>query len=189
MRGSDEARHSPGILLFGSVYQPIDCYPRGRMRAVIVTMFMGWLVLGCGDAGTGPVKVHWDRDGCERCGMMLSDRYHAVQLRYLDVQQRSRVRLFDDFGCAMIWLEDKPWRDHPTTEIWVTDHATGEWIDARRAYYIEGEVTPMEYGLGAQRLPTIKEGLNFAEATQHIFEREQRYNQHGTHLQDRGADQ
>lgn len=152
------------------------------MRLLIVTLFMSWIVSGCGDPGTGPVDVHWDRDSCERCRMILSDRKHAAQIRYDDEKQRSRVRMFDDIGCAVIWLEDKPWRDSPSTEIWTTDHRNGEWIDAQSAYYVKGQLTPMEYGIGAQSQQPIAESLSYAEAKAHIFKVEETYNQHGDHL-------
>lgn len=154
------------------------------MRVLMMALIVGWLLSGCADPGTGPVDVHWDRDSCERCRMILSDRNHAAQIRYDDANQRSRVRMFDDIGCAVIWLADKPWRDSPSTEIWTTDHRNGEWIDAQSAYYIKGQLTPMEYGLGAQSQRPIEKSLSFSEATSHIFRVEETYNQHGINLND-----
>jgi hypothetical protein len=150
-------------------------------------LILAWLALpllfACsGDPGSGPKAVKWDRDACERCRMVLSDRYSAAQVRYQPAdKKRSRVVLFDDIGCAVLWLEDKPWRDDPQTEIWVADHRTGEWIDARQASYIPGKVTPMEYGLGAQP-ERRRNGLSFDQAKQHIFRVERRFNAHGVHL-------
>ena len=156
------------------------------MRLFITVLLLIGIMLGCGDKGTGPIKVHWDRDGCDRCRMMLSDPLHAAQIRYLDAEQRSRVKIFDDIGCALIWLADKSWRDKSSTEIWTTDHETGEWIDARTAYYIQGEVTPMGYGVGARKLPPTSKGLTFSQAKAHIFRVERDNNRHGRHLEDRG---
>ena len=65
------------------------------------------LLAACsGDAGKGPVGVKWDRDACERCRMVISDRQHAAQIRYFPDEGRSRVVKFDDFGCAVLWLDD-----------------------------------------------------------------------------------
>ena len=139
-----------------------------------------------GDPGTGAVTPKWDRDGCERCRMVLSDRLHSAQIRHAVPGKRAKVRLFDDIGCAVIWLQDKPWGDAPTTEIWVNDHRTGEWIDARKATYVKGQQTPMEYGLGAQAAPA-PEGLSFAQARAHILEVEKRFNVHGVHLRETGS--
>jgi len=126
--------------------------------------------------------VKWDRFACERCRMVLSDRKHAAQVRVPSAQARSTVHFFDDLGCALVWLQDKPFRDAPGIEIWVTDWLTGDWIDARRAHYLDGQLTPMEYGLGAQTAPATG-ALDFAAATARIFEVERKYNIHGGHLE------
>lgn len=140
-------------------------------------------LLGCtGDPGTGPVDVKWDRTTCERCRMVLSDRQHSAQVRVPPQNGRTPVLAFDDFGCAIVWLEDKPWRDDPRTEIWVNDWRTGAWIDARKATYIPGQRTPMEYGLGAQR-ESHPDGLNFPQARERVLEMEKRFNLHEDHLQ------
>ena len=137
-----------------------------------------------GPPDNGPVEVKWDRDVCARCSMVLSDRYHSAQVRATPEQgKRSKVYKFDDIGCAMIWLADKPWRDNPKTEFWVNDHRNGAWIDARTAFYVAGQVTPMEYGFGAQSEPVVN-ALNFEQAQQQIFELEARFNTHGAHLKE-----
>jgi copper chaperone NosL len=145
----------------------------------------GALLLGLaacsGDPGSGPLDVKWDRFSCERCRMVLSDRKHAAQVRVPQAEGRSRVLFFDDLGCALVWLEDKPFRDDPKTEVWVADWRSGAWIDARKAHYLSGQVTPMEYGLGAQA-DDAPGALWFAEARARVFELEQKYNVHGRHL-------
>ena len=113
--------------------------------------------------------------------MVLSDRHHAAQVRIKTQDGRSLVHPFDDLGCALVWLEGQPGRGDPTTEIWVNDWRTGEWIDARKASFVSGQVTPMEFGLGAQ--PDAAPGtLSFNEARAHVFEVERKYNFHGGHL-------
>lgn len=136
-----------------------------------------------GEPGTGAVDPKWDRDICERCRMVLSDRFHSAQVRQSTPGERSRVHLFDDIGCALIWLRDKSWGDDPSTEIWVNDHRTGNWIDARTATYVKGQLTPMEYGLGALESPA-PDGLSFAQAKAHVFAVEKRFNLHGVHLRE-----
>ena len=121
-----------------------------RMKTIPAWVFV-LLLIGCsGDPGQGPVEVKWDRDACERCRMVLSDRAYAAQVRFFPEGGRSKVFKFDDIGCAVLWLEDKPWNRDPKTEIWVRDRLSDQWIDARTAVYIKGRVTPMAYGLGAQ---------------------------------------
>lgn len=142
-----------------------------------------------GDAGTGPGEIKWDRDACDRCRMVLSDPRHAAQIRYFPAEKkRSQVAVFDDIGCASLWLAGQPWRDDPKTEIWVTDHRSGKWIDARSATYVTGHVTPMEYGLGAQAEP-MAGGLTFAQARAHFLEVEKRFNTHGVQLLERLEEQ
>ena len=142
-----------------------------------------------GDSGSGPKPVKWDRDACERCRMVLSDRFHSAQIRYFPPgKKRSVVAMFDDIGCATLWLATQPWESDPKTEIWVTDHRTGEWIDARQATYVKGNLTPMEFGLGAQSEPAPG-GLDFTQAKQHIIQVEERFNVHGVHLLQRLQEQ
>lgn len=144
-----------------------------------------WAVLALsacsGDPGTGPREAKWDRSTCERCRMVLSDRQHSAQVRVKEASGKSRVFYFDDIGCAVIWLDDKPYKDAQETEIWVTDWRSGDWIDARTATYLPGQITPMQYGLGAQT-EISHDGLSFEQARLHIFEVESRFNQHATHL-------
>lgn len=158
---------------------------------VLLTLMATMLVLvtipGCSDdPGTGPIQAKWDRETCERCRMMLGDRHHSVQVRHQRPNGRSRVRFFDDIGCALIWLEDKPFKEDAATEIWVNDWRSGDWIDARKATYLTGQVTPMEYGLGAQPEP-VRNGLDLEQAKAHVWEIERRFNLQGAHLQEAAA--
>ena len=156
-------------------------------------LFAGLLLLlllgACsGDPGTGPKEVKWDRDACERCRMVLSDRHYSAQVRLFPEGKRDKVFFFDDIGCATLWLEGKAWNDDPRTEIWVTDHRSGEWIDARTATYVKEKITPMEYGLGAQTEPAPG-GLDFEQAKRHIVEVEERFTIRGVQLLDRLKEQ
>lgn len=152
------------------------------MAMVRRLLLLGLLLLtGCsGDPGTGPVDVKWDRDACDRCRMVLSDRHHSAQIRGGPVGEKAKVYLFDDLGCAVIWLDDQPWRANPAIEIWVNDHRNGEWIDARKAWYVTGQTTPMAYGLGAQREPAPG-AVDFAAARAAIDDVERRFNTHAGH--------
>lgn len=148
-----------------------------RILLLSMLLFLG----ACGDPGTGPVDVKWDRTTCERCRMILSDRRHAAQVRVPTPDGGSKVYAFDDLGCAVIWLERQPARADSATEIWVTDWRSGDWIDARTAHYVPDQSTPMAYGLGAQIEPGAGT-LDYAQAREHIFEVERKFNVHGGHL-------
>lgn len=141
-----------------------------------------WFVLACAvlflaacsrDPGTGPVEVKWDRDVCERCRMVVSDRVFAAEVRG---GPKQRMYMFDDIGCAVMWLEEQPWKDDPATEIWVTDFRTGEWLDARKAHYVSVKPTPMDYGVGAVAEPAPG-SFDFEAARAKIFAKEEEWRQ------------
>ncbi len=120
--------------------------------------------------GTGPVEIAWDRDVCEHCRMVISDRAHAAEIRG---GPGNRVYRFDDLGCALSWLRERGW-DAQAVEIWVADSRHPHdirWLDARTAHYLPGQTTPMDYGLGA--VPGAPPGgLDFAGARRAILERD-----------------
>ena len=145
---------------------------------IFFTVFSLMLSACTGEPETGPVDVRWDQNTCERCRMMLSDRHFSAQIRYFPEAKKSRVVKFDDIGCATLWLKEQKWKNDPKTEIWVTAHSNGEWINARKATYIRKNNSPMGYNLGAQA-EAEPGGLNFAEAEQHIEQVEKKFNTHG----------
>ena len=101
-------------------------------------------------------EVHWDRDMCERCKMVTSDRHHTVQVIN---PKTGKAYMFDDIGCALLWFDEEqiPWKDQ--AKVWITDVDSGKWIDARSAFYDAGNVTPMAYGFAAHmKKENIKEG-------------------------------
>lgn len=144
-------------------------------RFLLSLVILGFLAGCSSDPGTGPAEVKWDRDVCERCRMVLSDRLYSAQIRGGAEGQKTKVYRFDDIGCAVLWLEQQPWHGDPRTEIWVNDYRTGAWIDARAAYYVRDRITPMAYGLGAQADP-VPGALSYAQALEHVHLVEQRFN-------------
>lgn len=127
---------------------------------------------------TGPGKVRWDKEVCERCAMSVGDRKFSAQVRGGDTGSPTRLYKFDDIGCAVVWLNKQPWKDEARTEVWVNDHRDGSWIDARKAWFATGNNTPMGYGLGAQ----TESGaglLNFMQAQEHIMKVESVEHIHG----------
>jgi len=101
-------------------------------------------------------SIHYDRDMCARCAMVVSDRHNTTQV--INPKTKKSYK-FDDIGCMVLWFEEEniPWRDQAV--IWITDVDTGEWIDARKAYYDTENITPMAYGFSAHKSKEkIKEG-------------------------------
>ena len=147
------------------------------MRQLASLLFL-FLLGACSEqADTGPGEVRWDRETCVRCAMAVSDHNYSAQIRQVIPEgKRSRIYKFDDIGCAVIWLDQQPWKDDPLTEIWVTDYRNGEWIDARKAHYVAGKITPMDYGLGATtEMEAGKQMLDYAQARAHIYKIEEKY--------------
>ena len=105
---------------------------------------------------SGVAKVHWDRDMCARCVMVVSDRHNTTQVKD---PKTGKAYMFDDIGCMALWFEEEQiaWKD--SAIVWITDVDTGEWIDAKSAFYDTQNVTPMAYGFSAHKLKeSIKEG-------------------------------
>lgn len=129
------------------------------------------------EPNTGAADIRWDREICERCLMAVGDRRFAAQIRRGESEDSKTLYKFDDLGCAVLWLDQQDWKDNPLTEIWVTDYKTEQWIDARTAHYVKDQLSPMNYGLGAQT-GAAPDSLNFDQARTHINEIEAKYNLH-----------
>ena len=139
-----------------------------------VSLFVLVLIAGCaGGEDTGPAQVRWDRDTCVRCIMAVSDRNYAAQIRGGAGGEKTKPYKFDDFGCAVIWLDQQPWKNDSRTTMWVTDFNNGEWLDMKTAWYVAGHKTPMDYGLGAQSQKTDG-AMDFEQAMEHVRQRDQR---------------
>lgn len=139
---------------------------------------MRWLVLlaalllgACsGDPKSGPVEIKWDRDGCTHCGMALSDRHFAAQVRG---GPKHRAFKFDDIGCVVEWLKKQPWAGEAATEIWVKDYRSDKWLDARQARYVGGKTSPMAYGYAA--IEGNEPGtIDYAELSRRVLAKENR---------------
>ena len=147
------------------------------MKNTILTISVLLLILissGCEQKSkTAMHKVHWDRDMCARCVMVVSDRMNTVQIKNPDT---GKSYMFDDIGCATLWFEEEKieWSDRAV--IWINDNTTGKWIDARKAYYSTGIVTPMDFGFGAHQDKTsIKDSeeiIDYKEVVRRIRQSE-----------------
>jgi len=102
-------------------------------------------------------EVHWDRDMCSRCVMVVSDRKNSVQVKNPD---NGNKHMFDDIGCMALWFEEEniSWKNKAV--VWITDVQSGEWIDAKTAFYDTNNKTPMAYGFSAHK---TKESIDKGE--------------------------
>lgn len=122
-------------------------------------------------------RVHWDRDMCERCKMVVSDRSHSVQV--INTVNR-RAYMYDDIGCMVLWFEEEKAEWISKAKIWVTDTTTEKWIDAKTALYDTNNITSMAYGFSAHESDSsIKAGeeiISFVEMSKRIFKIEANQN-------------
>lgn len=136
----------------------------------ILIILIALLFIGCDDKSSSSTvpTMHWDRDMCDRCVMVISDRKNSIQLRGKTKKQEHR---FDDIGCMVIWIKESN-INLDKLDIWVNDVQSGEWIDAKNAFYTSGNQTPMDYGFSAykskQNLPLDKDILSFKDVYEQI---------------------
>ncbi len=145
------------------------CITRRRTLGLLAALAV-LPVAGCFEGKlTGPEQVHWDRDTCEACQMMISDAGFTTQIRG---GPKRRLYKFDDIGGAVNWLNKKSWAGNDETEIWIADvTSTREkviWLKARDAFYFKGEMTPMNYGYSA-RADARPDSIDFVAMTNDIL--------------------
>lgn len=141
------------------------------------SVFLILLLSACSKAPeTGAIDVKWDRDACEHCRMVLSDRNFATEIRG---GERKEIFKFDDLGCALHWLEKQTWKNDTNVEIWVKDFKTQQWLDARKAFYLPNQTTPMDYGFAA--ISTAAENTVNFEAAKKVILAKTNHHSHHSH--------
>jgi len=136
---------------------------------LVSVVLIAFFSAGCwSSADTGPGEIHWDRQTCEHCQMVISERRHAVQIRKIGVRQ---THAFDDLGCALLWLEEQGLLagSEEGPEVWARTTADGDWLDARTALFETGLTTPMGYGFGV-----ADAGISLGEVQAQAIEMERR---------------
>ena len=116
-------------------------------------------------------EIHWDRDMCARCAMVISDRNHAVQVIN---PEDGKVYVFDDIGCTILWFKEQDIKWEEKAIIWITDIKSSKWIDAKKALFDTMNITAMEYGFGAhENKEEVQAGLeviDFNEVKKRVLE-------------------
>lgn len=143
--------------------------PLSRRRALVLIAAgaaSGLALSGCWDDDTGPTRLLYDRDTCDLCRMMISDRRFAAQLR----DPQGQPHRFDDIGCALNWLHLQSYATNPAVPIWVNDYQTPEtWLVARDAQFLRGFLSPMNYGFAALAT-SHPDAISFAAMRQTVLE-------------------
>jgi len=124
-------------------------------------------LIGCSDATPAPRAVRLKRDICPYCGLPVYDARYAAEI--WDSEYR-RVRVYDDFGCAVLAAAQRGELERTDVGFWVADETDPtRWLDARTARYRSGVKTPMEFGHAAG--PADGHPLDFATAVAAVREK------------------
>jgi len=124
-------------------------------------------ITGCGSAIPRPRAIRLKRDVCQYCGMPVGDPRFGAEIWDSDY---GRVRIYDDFGCAVMAAASRGEIERGDVAFWVADETEpARWLDARSAHYRSGAPTPMAHGYAAG--PETGHGFDFAAATRDIREK------------------
>jgi len=143
---------------------------KSTVRHTVPLLFLAAFLLGgCLEEKTGPEPIHWDRDVGMLCSMIISDARFAAEVRG---GPDRKLYKFDDIGCAVNWLNAKPWAGDEEIEIWVAEQTSTRdnvrWLNARNARYVTGKHSPMNYGYGAV-MQSLPGSIDFVELTDRIL--------------------
>jgi len=106
--------------------------------------------------------IKLNKTNCAKCAMVIKNQKNSVEVAIKD----GRTWFFDDLGCMVEWLKDKPFKNG--AKIWVHSLDTNRWIDAREAKYTTNEDTVMHYGFGAREYGDNKT-ISFQEMQERVY--------------------
>lgn len=89
-----------------------------------------------------PIKLHKTND--PECAMLIKTQENAAEV----VAPDGRTWFFDDPGCMVKWIKDKPFK--AKAKLWVHTLDTNHWIEAKKARYGVADHTAMHYGFGSR---------------------------------------
>ncbi|MEA3418918.1 MAG: hypothetical protein U9Q90_05910 [Campylobacterota bacterium] len=132
------------------------------MLAIIATIFISMakedqpitIITGNMEMKPLPIKINHTND--PQCAMLIKTNYNTAQIAAPD----GRTWFFDDPGCMVLWIEDKPFRDQ--AKLWVHTIDTKQWINAKTARFGITDRSEMGYGFGARERET-NETIDFEE--------------------------
>jgi copper chaperone NosL len=103
------------------------------------------VLVGCTGGVPEPVEIVLNEENCSHCRMAVSQREFAAEV----VTVSGSVDYFDDIGCLRDWVKEH--RPPESAGFFVVDQTTGEWLDAKTAFFVLARKlpTPMSSGLAA----------------------------------------
>jgi copper chaperone NosL len=111
-------------------------------RLLAAAGLLSWLAPGCA-APAGPAAIALSQDACASCRMLFTSTATAAQI----ARDGEEPVLFDDLECLREYLGRGPIA--PDAAIYVMDHRTLRWVEARQAVVTRARQldTPMGSGL------------------------------------------
>lgn len=118
-------------------------------RFVLFICHLSFVILlaGCStnSGEVQPPDIHYNEDGCDACGMLISDAKFAAA----SVEEDGTARKFDDIGDLVDY-----YADHPGAQVkayFVHDYPSEKWLRAEAAAFIVSPQiqTPMAHGIAA----------------------------------------
>ena len=108
-----------------------------------------FLLIGCSnEVDYSAREINSGKDICYVCKMIVKNQHYSVQ----SIHPNGLVLWYDDIGCLEKLMSKEEWNNTlqgDSAKIWVGHCETGNWHDARKAFYRFGDTTPMGYGYGA----------------------------------------
>jgi len=87
------------------------------------------IVIAKGNYAQKPLPIKLNKTNDTECAMLIKTERNAAEVALKD----GRTWFFDDPGCMVKWLKDKPFKE--SAKLWVHTLDTNRWIDAREAKY------------------------------------------------------
>lgn len=118
-------------------------------RALLIIGLIAHVLVGCArQQPDAPPQVHYGRDECAHCGMILSDERTACALR-VTADGKTSDLLFDDIGDMLAY--ERANAGLKIAARYVHDFDTRQWLPAEGAKFIRSEDihTPMGSGIAA----------------------------------------
>jgi len=130
--------------------------------AIIATIFISLakkeapIAVVKGNTSFKPLAIKLNKTNDTQCAMLIKSERNAAEV----IAPDGRTWFFDDPGCMILWLKDKPFKDK--AKLWVHTIDTKRWIDAKEANYGIKDHTEMHYGFGAREKKS-NETIDFDE--------------------------
>jgi copper chaperone NosL len=105
------------------------------------------MLVGCSRTPSdAPPVVHYGRDECAHCGMIVSDERFAAALR-VNADGAPKDLIFDDIGDMLDYQREKG-ASIEVLRRYVHDYTTKEWTDAATAAFVKSEEVHSPMGSG-----------------------------------------